>query len=220
MGFGKRDATEQHKDNTSGEAPCEYLSRSGESPISTLQKVAGSYARMSHALWMPRKPEFRQLYPGVPDNKWLPLKGVVDHCKHVANAILQSLESESGKAWYAMYLRYKHGAPLVALDLFDLDITLLHPDKLDSNEKAAAHEEIKQQIRKMHIALPQHPLREEEGKEQRPMLWSFDCTTDIARSALGSSKVVSELEFLICGNVIQRAESEGTREFLRLVPSA
>lgn len=218
LGFGARDRAGERKANSGGEGARKCTDRTSESPVSILKKVGGSYPKMSHALWMPRKPEFRRLYPGVPDERWLPLKGTVDHCRHVASAILKSLESETGKAWYAMYLRYKHGAPLMALDLFDVPITLFHPDSLGPDDKATAHEEIRQQIRKMHVLLPQHPLSEERSKAHRPVLWSFDCSADIGHAALGSSRVVSELEFLVCGNIVQRAESAGAREFLRLVP--
>ena len=109
------------------------------------------------------------------------------------------------------------GKALMALDLFDLDVSADGPGALHPGAEARAQEEVAVQACRMNILLPQHPLAEERAEVPGPVLWNFDCSTETARVALGSSRVVSELEFLVCGNIVHRAESDGAREFLRLV---
>jgi len=62
----------------------------------------------------------------------------------------------------------------------------------------------------MRILMDRPPLSR-EGKG--PHLQSFDCNAKAATQAMGSSRLLSEVEEYVCKSVVHRAESEGTRSF-------
>jgi len=91
---------------------------SGASPRSVLEKVNSSFADARRALWLPAKREWRALFPGAPDGDYGRVAQAARNLRRIVCAVLEQLESPAGSKWYQSYLRFKHGMPMVALDLF------------------------------------------------------------------------------------------------------
>ena len=168
--------------------------RSGASPQSVLEQVDSSFDDARRALWLPKKKEWSQLYPGAPERNYVLVTQPVSNLRRVARAVLDQLRSESGRKWYESYLRFKHGMAMVALDLFHGTATMQYPPGRVPDEQTI-RAEASRQTRKVHILMAHDP----RGPERKgPHLQSFDCTEEVAKQALGSSRVLSEIEEYVC----------------------
>ncbi|NIM50503.1 MAG: hypothetical protein GTN69_08615 [Armatimonadetes bacterium] len=123
--------------------------------------------------------------------------------------MLDHLKSQSGRKWYESYLRFKHGMPMVALDLFHTKATMQYPPGQVPDEKTVRGD-ADREVRRMRILMARDP-RNPEGRG--PHLQSFDCDEKAAKQVLGSSRVLSEVEEYVCKSVVHRVESDGAREF-------
>jgi len=187
--------------------------------FSALNKVGRSkgHVNMLRALWLPRKKEWLTLRPDRTEAEWVHIKKTADYCRGLVRRMCEVIESEDGRAWYGMYLRYKHGAPLIALDLFHADAVLQYAQPVGPNTVKSAVPEVVDRLRNMHLLLPHHPHGKQLGGG-KPVLWSFPCTTEIANQTVKSSRLVSWLEGYVCTCIVRRAESEGARDLLLLGP--
>ena len=182
---------------------------SGASPRPTFEKITSRSCDARRALWLPAQKEWRALFPGGSSEDYGLVTQTASNLQRVARAVLHQMRSASGRKWYESYLRFKHGLPTVALDLFHTKATMLYPPGRAPDERIV-DTEAGREMRRMRI-LMSHDPRASEGKG--PHLQSFDCTEKAAKQALGSSRVLSEVEEYVCKSVAHRAESEGTREF-------
>jgi len=182
---------------------------SGASPQSALEKIDSSFSDARRALWLPAKEEWRELFPGAPDGDYGLVTQTTSNLQRVARAVLDELKSESGKKWYESYLRFKHGMPMVALDLFHTKATMQYPPGRVPDEQTV-RADANREMRRMRILMARDPRT---SGSKGPHLQSFDCTEEAAKQALGSSRVLSEIEEYVCRSVAHRAESEGAREF-------
>ena len=181
---------------------------SGASPRSVLEKVNSSFADARRALWLPAKREWRALFPGTPDGDYGRVAQAARNLQRVACAVLEQLESPAGSKWYQSYLRFKHGMPMVALDLFHTKAAMQYPlGRVPDRQTVLA--DATREMKRMRILMARDPRA---AKSTGPHLQSFDCTEDVAKQALGSSRVLSEIEEQVCRSIVHRAEGEGTRE--------
>ncbi len=182
---------------------------SGASPQSVLEKIASSFSDARRALWLPAKKEWREMFSGASDKAYVPIVQTAENQRRVTREILSYLRSESGRKWYESYLRFKHGMPMVALDLFHTRATMYYlpgqvPDEQTTRADAA------REVRRMRILMAHDPRG---SGDDAPHLQSFDCNEKAAKQALGSSRLLSEIEEYVCKSIAHRAESEGAREF-------
>ena len=115
-----------------------------------------------------------------------------------------------------MFLRYKHGAPLLALDLFHEDTRLLTPLPITREEAISA---IKEEVSDLHMFLPWSP---KEGRQPTicPKPWGFKCTREVAEGTFRADVMVAQLEMLIVRSVVYRAECEDTRVLTVVEPGS
>jgi hypothetical protein len=185
----------------------------GTNPVSVLRQASSSTTGILRALWLPRRREWGELYPGAPGEQWQPIYQAAKFARCMARGVLTGLESDEGREWYRLALRYKHCAPVVALDLVHSEVTLAHPEEVTREDMDVARQEIETRMRQMHVILPEHP-HTDVGSPGGPVLWSFDCTAEIARKGVEFSQAVAKLEVLVAACVAHRAESPGAKEFL------
>lgn len=182
---------------------------SGASPQSVLEKVKSSFTDARRALWLPAKKEWREMFPGAPDKDYVLIVQTAENQRRVTREVLKYLRSESGRKWYESYLRFKHGMPMVALDLFHTNATMYYPPGQVPDEQTVRAGAARE-ARRMRILMPRDP-RDPGGR--RPHLQSFDCHENAGKQVLGSSRLLSEIEEYVCRSIAHRAESEETREF-------
>ncbi len=181
----------------------------GASPQSVLEKINSSFSDARRALWLPAKKEWRALFPGAPDGDYGLVTQTADNLQRVARAVLEQLESASGRKWYESYLRFKHGMPMVALELFHKKAAMKYPPGRVPDEQTVRADAARE-VRRMRILMARDPS---DPVGRGPHLQSFDCDEKAAKQVLGSSQLLSEVEDYVCKSVVHRAESEGTREF-------
>ncbi len=182
---------------------------SGASPQSVLEKINSSLSDARRALWLPAKKEWRALFAGAPDGDYVLVTQTARNLQRVVSAVLDQLKSQSGRKWYESYLRFKHGMPMVALDLFHTEATMQYPPGRVPNDQTV-RADADREVRRMRILMARDS-RDPGGSG--PHLQSFDCDEKAAKQVLGSSRVLSQVEDYVCKSVVHRAESEGAREF-------
>jgi hypothetical protein len=182
---------------------------SGASPQSVLEKIDSSFSDARRALWLPAKKEWRALFPAAPDGDYGLITQTTRNLQRVVRAVLDQLQSESGRKWYESYLRFKHGMPMVALDLFHTKATMQYPPGQVPDEQTVRADATRE-MRRMRILTARDPRT--SGSDS-PHLQSIECKGEVAKQALGSSRLLSEIEEYVCKSVAHRSESEGAREF-------
>jgi len=182
--------------------------KSGASPQSVLEKVASSFADARRTLWLPAKKEWQQLFPEAAEGEYGPIIYTAKSLQRWASELVGQLRSESGAHWYESYLRFKHGMPMIALDLFHTTAAVPYPLGQVPDEETVLGDAL-HQVKQMHMPVAHFVASEtEDARLQR-----FDCTTEAAEQALGSSRALAEVIAHVCASVVCRAESEGAREF-------
>ena len=149
------------------------------------------------------------MFPGAPDEDYVLIVQTAENQRRVTREVLKYLRSQSGRKWYESYLRFKHGMPTVALDLFHTNAAMYYPPGQVPDEQRV-RAEASREMHKLGILMARDP-RAPAGKG--PHTQTFDCTDQAAKQALGSSRLLSEIEGYVCTSVAHRAESEGAREF-------
>ena len=182
---------------------------SGANPQAVLEKITSRDCDARRALWLPSKKEWREMFPGAPDKDYVLIVQTTENQRRVTREVLNYLRSESGRKWYQSYLRFKHGMPMVALDLFHTKATMYYPHGRVPYEQTV-RADADREVRRMRILMARDP-RDAGGRG--PHLQSFDCDEKAAKQALGSSRLLSEVEEYVCRSIAHRAESEGAREF-------
>jgi hypothetical protein len=192
----------------------------GANPVSVLRQVAkkGRPTNMMRAMWLPGQSEWSRLHAGVSDkgtlaHGWLAVRTLADRCRDIVRAIVGKLESEEGRKWYAMYIRYKHGAPWVAMDVF-------HPSPRtnlvwqDPETARGTPRDVMGEPGKICILMPHPPGRRPDGVPGPMHLQGFERTAGSVQLVQESSRTVSVVENLVCRSIVVRAEAEGHAEFL------
>jgi hypothetical protein len=191
----------------------------GEGALSILQGAAKSKNVMRRCLWLPRGREFKELYrEGTTDQLDALREGIsftVQAAMDRLRGIIEELQSGKGKGLHALFLRYKHGMPLLTPNLFHSEVRLKSQGAVARSD---AEEYVTDRVNCLHVLLPKNPTAADCDKWSSSTLrpQAFECSTEVVKSDLQSSRLLATVARAICLGVVRRAESEGTRGIVLL----